>query len=302
MGYFKETDLPADIELPAISAGAKRLQVLSGVVGVEQDLARSPLFAASRNAASDSLEAVLPVELGALYGRPFNVIAHAGWPVMRDLLLLCDVTSHYAKQGCPDSCRVFMSADDLCRAAGYPGKGGWQMRAACESLMRLRSLTFMYTRPAPGDRFEACIWGPIESGWVRSGSTGGGCVRISPRMASLVRQGRVVYLDRAVLHRLFHEDPYAARLWTFLESESFPHPLHRYRLFSAPEGEPPEYTHTPAVADLLWLSRWSRRRKARERIEQAAGVVNALDPRYRLSVELGNVWSLCIRYGHPEEA
>ena len=264
-------------------------------VGMETDLARAPMFAAG-SSASTQYTLPGPIEAGSLYSYAFSVTAHAGWPTTRDLLVLSDLTGRYAKMGCPESGLVPISGRELCRAAGYPDGGGWQFKEACECLMRLRSLTLLHVIPLPGGSVSARVWGPLDAGFLQSGPDGNSNVRISEQLARLIREGRLVYLHRETLHELFRRDHYAARLWTFLESESFLTPF-KLRLFSAPEGEPPEATYVPAIADLLWLSGWTRRRKVKERVERAAEVVHEVDPHYRLSVEPArqpSMWNLCI--------
>jgi len=295
MNFLPDRDRSAHAALPAVSEGARRLQFLPDCVGMETELARCPLFAAA-SPDSDQFALPGPVDVGSLNRHPFVITACAGWPTMRDLLVLCELIDRFVKQGCPDDCLVAVTATDLCEAA-YPSKGGWQFERACESLMRLRSLTVRYVAPLPDGTSRTWVWGPIDAGWVDSGSRGRGCVRLSPELAGLVREGRLVYLDREILHTLYARDPYAARLWTFLESETFNRPF-KYRLFSAPEGEPRADGHVPAIADLLWLSGWSRRRKVKERVEKAARVVNAVDASYRLSVKPAvqpHMWNLCVK-------
>lgn len=286
-------------DLPSVSTDTRRLQYMPGSVGMERDLARAPLFAAS---ATSPDELPGPVETGSLYGYAFTATAAGGWPTVRDLLVLTELIDRYVKAGCPDSRLVPMGARDLCRAAGFPSAGGRQFQQACACLMRLRSLTVRYVAPVAPDRVVAHVWGPVEEGFIASGPDGRGSVRISLHLAALVRMGRLVYLDREMLRELYRKDHYAARLWTFLESETLGHPF-RYRLFPAPVGEPAEATMVPAIADLLSLSGWARRGRVKERIEQAARVVAEVDPRYRLSVERASkrtMWNLHVtKNEHP---
>jgi hypothetical protein len=91
-------------------------------------------------------------------------------------------------------------------------------------------------------------------------------------------------------------DELAARLWVFLEAETLKQKW-RYSLFSAPEGEPDRERDTPAIADVLRMRGWKRRRDIAARIKRAAAVIGAVDPTYDLTVEHSreaSMWNLVV--------
>lgn len=285
-----------EVIVPEVAERALRLAAMVDAVGLELDLARAPLFTPGT---SSGMQLALshPTVVGTLHHKPFSITAPAGWLTVRDGLLLCELIKMYVDQGFPTSRAVAVTVTDLCEAAGYSDKGGWQFSRASDALMRLRSATLRNVVRLEDGNEEHYTWGLIDAGWMRSGPEGTGQIRLSEELAGLINRGLLTYYDRATLRGLIDADEYAARLWMFLESESLGGAPRLYSIFSAPEGQPPAERDTPAIADLLGMGDWQRRRKVKDRVARAAAAVVEFDGRYAIAVERAKrqtMWNLSV--------
>ena len=127
--------------LPDVSDAALDLATMDGAVGMELNLSRSPVFTPSRG---DDMQLALsnPTIVGSLHNAPFSITAPAGWLTVRDGMILSELIKMYVDQGFPESRAVTATVSDICEAAGYAEKGGWQFERVTHSLMRLRSASF----------------------------------------------------------------------------------------------------------------------------------------------------------------
>lgn len=273
----------ASVSTVPVSEGARRLVVQGpDTVALEQTLARAPLFAASTVRHGLQLELGLWRTTGSLYGQPFRVLEPRGPLTVRDALGLAHLLRRWADSGYPEDRRVRASENEAVGWFGYSTPGGRQRELLREAMGRLRATTFQSASRVEAGRSETLTWGLIDYARTpRTGPEGRVSVTISEPLAYLVRVGRLAYLDAPTFAALVTEDELAARLWVFLEAEELPW---RWSLYSAPEGQPPAERDTPAIADLLRISGWERRRDVARRVTQAARAVERVDPRYRLSV------------------
>lgn len=305
LARFEAADIGADFWRDVDAAGlafpppALTLATITRAVGLPLDLARGPVFSPRVDRGEDmQLALSSPTVVGSLHYKPFSIQAPAGWLTVRDGLLLAELVKMYIDQGEPESRAVAVTVAQICEAAGYPGKGGWQFARVSDALMRLRSATLRNVVRLEDGRQEDYVWGMVDAGYMRSGEDGGaGQVRLSEELVGLIRHGLLAHYDRATLHALVDADTYAARLWMFLEGECLDETPRRYSIFSAPRGAPPAERDTPAIADLLNLQEkhrtgdaagwagWGRRRDIVRRIRTAAAVLHDHDPRYTVTVE-----------------
>jgi hypothetical protein len=259
-------DLPAMVELPRY-------------------VTRSPIFAPASRAV---VQLALGLwDAGTLYRHPFRVLEPRGPLTVRDALLLAHLVRRYHEDGQPAHRRVAFSLAEATGWLGYSAAGYRQRRLIRVALMRMRSTTYESVTRLRGGGYGTLAWGLIDLG-ATAPTVGGlrGAVTLSEPLAAMVATGELAYLESDTFRRLVERDEYAARLWVFLEGEAGPRTRAgwRWRVFSAPEGEPPAERDTPAVADLLRVADWDRRRDVARRVRQAAAVLEAEDPRYSLTV------------------
>ena len=280
----------------AVAARTLALATMPDTVAMETTLARLPLWAESRQVVAQlTLWAT-----GSLYGHPVRIVQGAGPMDDRAYRLLAHLVRSYALAECPPERRVSFTLSEAARWAGY-GKGGRQLRLVRDSLLRMRATALESAVRYPDGHTESLAWGLIDRGWTTDAvGRSGGFVTLSEELAGLIRQGSLVYLDAPTLDALGERDGMAVILWGFLEGESRPSPW-RYSLFSAPEGYPPvDSRDVLAIADLLRVSGWERRRRAKDRIGKAAAAIMAIDPRYQLVISRGQgrgMWTLNVARG-----
>ena len=285
-----EADSVAVAPAPLPAPGAPLTAAMLGLqranpatVALETTLARAPVFSASSVRQGLQLELGLWRTTGSLYGHPFRVLEPNGPLTVRDALGLSHLIRRWADSGYPESRRVLASENEAVGWFGYSTTGGRQRGLLRESLGRLRATTFQSSSRVQAGRSDTLIWGLLDYARTpRTGPEGRVSVTLSEPLSYLVRAGGMTYLDGPTFAALVAEDELAARLWVFLESEQLPR---RYRLYSAPEGEPEAERDTPAIASLLRLSGWTERRGVARRVRQAAQVLERVDSRYRLAVE-----------------
>jgi hypothetical protein len=284
----------AAVNVPTASARTRALAAMPSAVAMETTLARLPLWAESRQLATQ-------LELwaaGSLYRHPVRIVQAAGPMDDRAYRLLAHLIRRYAGAECPPERRVPFTLSEAARWAGY-GKGGRQLRLVRDSLLRMRATALESAVRYPDGHTETLTWGLIDRGWTTDAvGRSGGFVTLSEELAGLIRQGSLVYLDAPMLDALGELDGMAVILWGFLEGETSRD--WRHALFSAPEGYPPVDRETPAIADLLRVSGWDRRRRAKDRIVKACAAVMAVDPRYRLAITRGQgrgMWTLAVAKG-----
>lgn len=281
---------PVSATTAAVSAPTLALATMSDTVAMERTLNRLPLHSASRQAGAQ------PTlwDDGSLYGYPIRIDQAHG--VMDDHVhrVLAHLIRRYAETGCPPDRRVSFTLAEAARWAGYD-KGGRQFRLVKDGLLRMRSTTLESAVRYPDGRTGWLAWGLIDRAWTTDAvRASGGFVTLSEEMAGLIRVGSLTYLDAPTLDALGELDGMAVILWSFLEGES--RTPWRHSLFSAPEGSPPVNSReTPAIADLLRVSGWAQRRRAKQRIATACAAIMAVDPRYRLVIGPGRgrgMWTL----------
>ena len=287
-----------DLPIPEVSEAARLLAVMTDVIAMETNLARAPIWVSgrSRGPVQLSLE-----RMGFLYGRPFNVLEPQGPLTVQDAALLAHLIKRYAEDGFPADRRIRMSLSEAARAAGYRHVGGRQRDLVRRAFARMRATTYQHTALWPDGTQRSLTWGLIDwaATWEPTEAAGRALVTLSEPLVALVRAGSLVYLQEDLFAELLRRDEYAARLWIFLESETLSAPRD-YLLFSAKEGEPERERHTPAIADLLRLADWNRRRKVKDRVQKAAEAVAEVDPHYSLRVvraEGKGMWKLQVRRG-----
>lgn len=275
-----------------LSARTLALATMPDTVAMERTLARLPLYAQARQAVAQlTLWAT-----GSLYGHPVRIVQGSGPMDDRAYRLLAHLIRAYAGADCPPERRVPFTLSEAARWAGY-GKGGRQLRLVRDSLLRMRATALESAIRYPDGHTESLAWGLIDRGWTTDAvGRSGGFVTLSEELAGLIRQGSLVYLDAPTLDALGERDGMAVILWGFLEGESKAE--WRHSLFSAPEGYPPvDNRETLAIADLLRVSGWDRRRRAKDRVAKACTAIMAVDTRYRLAIERGKgrgMWTLAV--------
>jgi hypothetical protein len=282
------------------SQAAVQLAYMEASVAMETNLARSPIFSGGKAKGPTQLSLL---SVGSLYGRPFNVLEPKGPLTVQDAALLAHLIKRYAEDDFPSDRRVRMSLSEAARASGYRGEGGKQRELVRRAFMRMRSTTYQNVVRLPDGTVKSLTWGLIDwaATYEPTQEAGRALVTLSEPLVALIQAGSLVYLEDAVLEELVKRDEYGARLWIFLESESYPSPrAYPYYLFSAPEGEPERERNTPAIADLLRID-WEERRSIAFRVRKAAQAISEVDPRYSLSVEKAarragrGMWTLQVR-------
>jgi len=282
-----------------ISEAAIKLAWMDASVAMETNLARSPIFSGRKPRGPLQLSLL---RVGSLYDRPFNVFEPKGPLTVQDAQLLAHLIKRYAEDDFPSDRRVRMSLSEAARASGYSGAGGKQRELVRAAFRRMTSTTYHHAGRWPDGTEWSLSWHLLDWTYTvrRSENTGLALATLSEPLVTLIRAGSLVYLQKDLFAELVRRDEYGARLWVFLESESYPAPrAYPYLLFSAPEGEPECERHTPAIADLLRID-WASRKKIAARMRKAAQVVEETDPRYSLSVETAKgrgMWKLEVRKG-----
>lgn len=272
-------------ESVSVSSNTLRLASMPSTVALETNLARLPMWVAS-SASSVMLQLALPWTVGTLYGEPVRILETQGHLTVSDMRLVAHAIKRYAEAGCPEDRRARFTLNEASRWSGHRGKGGRQLRLVRDAFMRLRATALETTVRHVDGHTESLAWGLIDRGWTDADvGREAGSVTFSDELARLVREGSLTYLDAPTLDALADRDEVAARLWVYLEAERIDAGGHWARLlYSAPEGEPERERDTPAIADLLRLSGWERRRDVRARVDRAMRVVAAVDPRYRYTL------------------
>ena len=290
-------DLSAALTRSAISPETLALASWPDTVAMERTLARLPLYSESRQ----TIAQLTLWAIGSLYGQPVRIVQGHGPMDDRAYRLLAHLIRRYALAECPPDRRVPFTLSEAATWAGYAGSGGRQLRLVRDSLLRMRATALESAVRYPDGHTESLAWGLIDRGWTTDAvGRSGGFIALSEELAGLIRLGSLVYLDAPTMDALGERDGMAVPLWGFLEGESRSSPWH-YSLFSAPEGYPPVDTRdTLAIADLLRVSGWDRRRRAKDRIVRACAVIEAVDPRYQLGITRGQgrgMWTLNVSKG-----
>ena len=272
----------------SVSAATQRLASMPSTVAMETNLARLPVFSA---VSSTGLQLALPLAwtAGSLYHGPVRIVEASGPLTVPDMRLLAHAIKRYAEAGCPEDRRARFTLNEASRWSGHCAKGGRQLRLVRDALLRMRATAIESRVRHVDGHTDALVWGLIDRGYTTDAvDREGGYVTLSEELARFVRDGSLTYLDAPTLDALAERDEYAARLWVYLEAERIDPDGHWSRLlYSAPEREPERERDTPAIADLLRLSGWERRRDAKARIDRAMRVVSTVDPRYRYTLARG---------------
>lgn len=237
--------------------------------------------------------------VGSLFGEWVEVREPFGPLTMRDAALASHLQRSFLNDGCPESNEVVTSLGKAAQLSGQASKGGWQREQARKSFERLHATE---VRSVVGvDDPEVREW-RILTGPGTVGSDGMVRVQLGPELAEQLRKDLCTYLDRQVLHDLLALDELAARLWVFLESETFPRTW-QYLLYSNLPGRPEKQRPVPAIVDILRVAHQRRRSNVRERIARAAKNIERIDSRYQLDIEPASrrgktpqgMWNLKVR-------
>ena len=285
-----DSTTPAD---KGISNLAPKAVARRGTVQGEVHLLRLPIWCAGRTTrpASDEWR-----EVGSLYRGTVSVLEPLGPLVVRDCLLVMHLADLYREHGQT----VPLSLGEAALAQAYGDKGGSQRELVKDSLMRLKVTAFHHRyrlRGADGERHDAEItWSILDQVATTTLSGGVGWVKLSDALVRFIENGQFTSLDSPCLHELVRRSDQAAHLWMFLQSESNLGKGREYLLFSAPEGEPSVIRDTPAISDLLQLTRARRRDVVRE-VRQAARIVCETDRAYQIDVKAARgrgMWKLVV--------
>lgn len=279
-------------------------------LGHETTLARAPPFWPQRAVQLDLLASPM------LYARPFR--QSAGSPLTTaDQRLLAEFTTHWLRAGAPANRTVPYTLASAARILGQADPGGKNRRIVRASLVRLAScLLESALRIQRADGVEAPPSLAVEdapvyawhllSNFLLPSSTGNrpGSVTISEEIAYLLRTGSVTYLHAPTWDAIAAQDELAARLWCFLEAEDLTRGWH-YQLFPAPPGQVALERNLPAIAELLRIDQWSKRRNVAERVRELCTVISTADPRYQLELVKGKgvgMWRLDVGPRRPHRA
>lgn len=165
---------------------------------------------------------------------------------------------------------------------GRSGLGGEQRGFVRQALTRLRSCTIESAVRTPDGHEEVLIWGFIDKAYTTTRGGGQGWVILSTDLVQLLADGSVTWLHAPTWDAIADQDRYAARLWSFLETERLGDGW-RYSLFRDSDSET---RNLPAIADLLRID-WRSRKKVALRLREACKVICAEDTRYRLKIVAG---------------
>jgi hypothetical protein len=299
-----ETDPPANHEGLAVRAQLPVDLRATGpdTVGHETNLARAPLWhAKSRVVQLDLLGPTV------LYSREFRQVA--GTPLtLADQRLFAEFTTEYLRAECPEHRRIPFSLGEGARLLGAHTVGGNTRQLVQASLTRLRSCTIKSAVRYRGNdgqiHEDVVIWGLLDSARTTTRGGGRGTVTLSEQVAELLQKGSITLLHAPTWDAIAAEDELAARLWCFLEAEDLPRGWN-YQLFPAPPGETAQERNLPAVAELLRIDHWSKRRNVADRVRAICQVISAADPRYQLDLAKGKtpgMWRLEVGPRGPHRA
>jgi hypothetical protein len=203
---------------------------------------------------------------------------------VRDAMLLGELFRRYHWRG--DPC-VPISLGEVARALGYESAGGHQRRLARASLDRLVSTTLRWEEVAKDGTRLVLTWHLVDE--TRMVGKGGryaetGFVKLSQTSTELVEEGMLHYLNSDLCRQLVAVDEVAARLWMFLECESYTRPWH-YSLFRSPPGRQRKTAASVIISEICGLSSSGERKRAAHRLRRAIDAIHTTDPgRYKLSL------------------
>ena len=245
---------------------------------LETNAARAPIVTART-------EVTLQWRPLPMYGVSFAVRQSKGSLTPRDQRLLTEFCTAYVRDGCPEHRRVPFALAGAARLLGYSGTGQHTRHLVKESVRRLVALrmesTVRYTPEGRSTESVVLGWGFLSAYRIANrGELRGGSVTLTDEFARLLRAGSVTFLHQPTYDALLGDDDLAARLWTFLESETLPR---SYSLFAAPPGETSPARNLAAIYDLLRATDSNRARFA-ARIARAAQAIERHDGRYRVHV------------------
>jgi len=249
-----------------LAAGATRLVRMPATEhAIPNDLARAPLFSPRRRGRSFP---TIGREVGsAEYAILPRSDGSPGEPLPTDCLL---ITAHavrlYADAGYPRGGLVHTSEKAMARAL-FGSTGGNQLRRVRELCRRMTGETLQMVRYHDSGELEEVVWHAIDL--YHRDRNGGIVLRLPMPITQAVRRGQMAYLSNPRLREMMRVDPYAGRLWVFLESNEYP---------TAGKG----WSYGGAYLEtLLCIDHWPPNRR-RETVTSAAANLTECDRRYRL--------------------
>ncbi len=273
------------------------------VLHLERNVARAPAFGPR---AGIPLEAALAWPPVPLNRQPFLISHLEGALGPGDLVVFANLCDRYWRER-EGGGRVVVSLNEVARWLGQERPGGSQRRQAIGSLVRLRGATFSSVLRAKGRDTERLVrgWGLLDEWLLSEHGTQRGTVRLSAAVVEMLDADSVVLLDGPTLKRLLDRDPLAARLWTFLEADTFEDGARdevRDRpigVFAAPRGESGRERDRAAIADLCRLSDRDRS-KTVAILRRACRAIEEEDTRYWLRIDpaarrRAGMWNLLVR-------
>jgi len=273
------------------------------VLHLERNVARAPAFGPRAGIPLESALAWPPVPLNR---HPF-LISHLESALSPgDLVVFANLCDRYWRDRAGGG-RVVVSLNEVARWLGQERPGGSQRRQAVSSLARLRAATFTSVLRAKGRDTERFVrgWGLVDEWLLSEHGTQRGTVRLSAAVMEMLDAGSVVLLDGPTLKRLRDRDPLAARLWMFLEADTFEDgarddvPDRTITVFAARRGEDARERDRAAIADLCRLSDQDRS-KTVAILRRACRAIEEEDTRYSLGVDpaarrRAGMWNLLVR-------
>ncbi len=264
---------------------------------------RAPAFGPRAGIPHESALAWRPVPLNR---QPFLITHLDGALGPGDLVVFANLCDRYWRERA-DGGRVVVSLNEVARWLGQERPGGSQRRQAVGSLVRLRAATFTSVLRAKGRDTERLVrgWGLVDEWLLSEHGTQRGTVRLSAAVVEMLDAGSVVLLDGPTLKRLLDRDPLAARLWVFLEADTFEDgarddvPDRSITVFAARRGEDARERDRAAIADLCRLSDQDRS-KTVAILRRVCRVIEEEDTRYRLRIDSAarrraGMWNLLVR-------
>ena len=268
---------------------AKRLPTMPNTLPMPSHLAQSPAFGPS----SGNEQYEEPTLVGIYRHRPMMAVAPHGLPGVAEMILFMEILRRYAETGCPDDRRIRVPLAEAVRWAGYEDTGGWQTRKLARMVSRLS--TRYDLQVGTGKNFRQITWGYLS--YTDTNLRGGYFqVRLSEEAVKLYRGGIFSFVAREAILALYYgrelpdgrggsesKDQLAARLYLLLESERlYPNRFWPFHI------HPDDSDHfMSSISELLHIDDWSRQRRIRKRIEEAAAVIMRVDPRYLIEVRQG---------------
>jgi len=273
------------------------------VLHLERNVARAPAFGPRAGIPLESALAWSPIPLNR---QPF-LIAHLERALgPGDLVVFANLCDRYWRDRAAGG-RVVVSLNEVARWLGQERPGGSQRRQAVGSLARLRAATFTSVLRAKGRDTERFVrgWGLVDEWLLSEHGTQRGTVRLSAAVVEMLDAGSVVLLDGPTLKRLLARDRLAARLWVFLEADTFEDgarddvPDRSITVFAARRGEDARERDRAAIADLCRLGDQDRS-KTVAILRRVCRVIEEEDTRYSLRIDpaasrRAGMWNLLVR-------